>query len=91
MNVPALPLDQIKGVRLTRLGHRSKPAEIETMRDPRGKQGYWIAAVGQPEDDEPGTDFHAVREGYVSITPLKVDQTHHGVFGEIESWLGNLS
>ncbi len=91
VNVPALPLDQIKGVRLTRLGHRSKPAEIETMRDPRGKQGYWIAAVGQPEDDEPGTDFHAVREGYVSITPLKVDQTHHGVFGEIESWLGNLS
>lgn len=91
INVPALPLDKIKGIKLTRLGHRRSPATIEKMRDPRGKDGYWIAAVGQPEDDCEGTDFHAVCDGFVSVTPLKVDQTHNEVFSEMDRWLDNLA
>ncbi|AXO89464.1 5'/3'-nucleotidase SurE [Pseudomonas parafulva] len=90
VNIPNLPLEHIRGVRLTRLGHRARAAVPTQVINPRGKEGYWIAAVGDAEDGGPGTDFHAVMQGYVSITPLQLDRTFKEVFEGLESWLEGL-
>ncbi|MDD2221879.1 MAG: 5'/3'-nucleotidase SurE [Pseudomonas sp.] len=87
VNVPDLPLDQIKGIQLTRLGHRARAAAPVRTVNPRGKEGYWISAVGGVEDGIEGTDFHAVAQGYVSITPLQLDRTFHSQVDEVKQWL----
>lgn len=90
VNIPNLPLDHIRGIQLTRLGHRSRAAAPLKVVDPRGREGYWIAAAGDAEDGGPGTDFHAVMQGYVSITPLQLDRTFNDAFGGLEPWLEGL-
>lgn len=90
VNVPNLPMEHIKGIRLTRLGHRSRAAKPVKWVDPRGKEGYWISVAGDAEDGGEGTDFHAVMQGYVSVTPLRVDKTHYEVFDHLGSWLERL-
>jgi 5'-nucleotidase len=90
INIPNMPLDQIKGIRLTRLGHRSRAAKPVRWVDPRGKEGYWISVAGDAEDGGEGTDFHAVMQGYVSVTPLRVDKTHFEVFDHLGQWLRGL-
>lgn len=90
VNIPNLPLDQIKGIRLTRLGHRQRAAKPVRWVDPRGKEGYWISVAGDAEDGGEGTDFHAVMQGYVSVTPLRVDKTHFEVFDHLGQWLEGL-
>ncbi len=87
VNVPNLPLERIKGIRLTRLGHRARAAKPVKWVDPRGKEGYWISVAGDAEDGGEGTDFHAVMQGYVSVTPLRVDKTHYEVFDHFGQWL----
>lgn len=87
VNVPDLPLKQIKGVKLTRLGHRARAAAPVRTVNPRGKECYWLAAAGEVEDGEEGTDFHAVAQGYVSITPLQLDRTFHAQSHEVQQWL----
>ncbi|MDR9755027.1 5'/3'-nucleotidase SurE [Pseudomonas sp. SZMC_28357] len=90
VNIPNLPLDHIRGIQLTRLGHRARAAAPMKVVDPRGKAGYWIAAAGDAEDGGPGTDFHAVMQGYVSITPLQLDRTFSDVFRSLDGWLEGL-
>src|SRR5690606_15401136 len=90
VNIPNLPLDRIKGVVLTRLGHRQRAAKPVKWTDPRGKEGYWISVAGDAEDGGEGTDFNAVMQGYVSVTPLRVDKTHYEVFDHLNDWLGDL-
>ena len=90
VNIPNLPLDKIRGIQLTRLGHRARAAAPVRMVDPRGKAGYWIAAAGNAEDGGPGTDFHAVMQGYVSITPLQLDRTFGDAFKSLDGWLEGL-
>lgn len=80
INIPNLPLERIRGIQLTRLGHRARAAAPVKSVNPRGKEGYWIAVAGDAEDGGPGTDFHAVMQGYVSITPLQLDRTFHEGF-----------
>ncbi len=87
VNVPDLPLDEIKGIKLTRLGHRARAAAPVLTINPRGKKCYWLAGVGEVEDGEEGTDFHAVAQGYVSITPLQLDRTFHPQEDEVKQWL----
>lgn len=77
INVPDLPLDQIKGIRVTRCGTRHPADQVIPQQDPRGNTLYWIGPPGGKCDAGPGTDFAAVDEGYVSITPLHVDLTAH--------------
>ena len=91
INVPDLPLDQIKGLKATRLGtrHRSKGA-IRQM-SPRGETLYWIGAAGDIADDGPGTDFGAVRDGFVSVTPLQIDLTRLDSVSPVEKWLDSLT
>ncbi len=87
VNVPDLPEGELRGVRVTRLGsrHRSKP--VVRAQDPRGRNVYWVGSAGEGQDAGPGTDFHAVAAGYVSVTPLQIDLTRHAALPEIERWL----
>lgn len=87
INVPDLPLSEIKGVKVTRLGHRAKGQAPEKVCDPRGRQRFWIAAAGEGDDAGLGTDFDAVRNGYVSVTPMQVDMTHHDVLNEMKDYI----
>ena len=90
VNVPNLPLEHIRGVQLTRLGHRARAAAPVKQVNPRGKEGYWISVSGDAEDGGPGTDFHAVMQGYVSITPLQLDRTFHEAFSGLANGLEGL-
>jgi 5'-nucleotidase len=88
VNVPDLPEGQLRGIKVTRLGarHRSKP--IVKASDPRGREVYWVGNAGSGQDAGPGTDFHAVAEGYASVTPLQIDLTRHAALADLERWLG---
>ena len=90
VNVPDLPLDEIKGIQSTRLGHRHKSEPVIKMQDPRGRDIYWVGPPGSEQDAGQGTDFCAVNNGFVSVTPLKVDLTQHGAVEGISSWLGGI-
>lgn len=87
VNVPDLPWEQIRGVRVTRLGFRGPAAKPLATEDPRGRTRYWIAAVGENADDGEDTDFAAVEAGFVSITPLQTDLTRHPARGDVQGWL----
>ncbi|WP_058534858.1 5'/3'-nucleotidase SurE [Legionella saoudiensis] len=87
VNVPDLPLEQIKGLQVTRLGTRHGAQPLVRDQDPRGRPIYWIGLPGEAADAGPGTDFCAVREGYVSITPLHLDMTNYKMFDQLSSWL----
>jgi 5'-nucleotidase len=87
VNVPDLPYEQLKGMQATRLGHRHRAQKIQRATDPRGHDVYWIGAPGGGQDAGPGTDFHAVANGYVSVTPLQVDLTRHALLDELGDWL----
>ena len=87
VNVPDLPWEQIQGMQATRLGHRHKSEPVVPAHDPRGRPVYWIGPVGSEQDAGPGTDFHAVHSGHVSITPLDVDLTRYDAINDIASWL----
>lgn len=88
VNVPDIPYEQIQGFTATRLGHRHKAEPVVASRDPRGRIIYWVGPAGPEQDAGPGTDFHAVRNGYVSITPLQVDLTRHQALDSLARWLG---
>jgi 5'-nucleotidase len=88
VNVPDLPLDQLAGMQVTRLGHRHKSEAVVPMVDPRGRTVYWVGPAGPEQDAGPGTDFHAVRSGYVSVTPIDVDLTRYSALDSVGAWLG---
>ena len=90
VNVPDKPLTEIKGFQVTRLGerHRAKPAM--PMSDPRGRTVYWVGPAGSAQDAGPGTDFHAINNGYVSVTPLQVDLTRHSALEGLREWTKGL-
>jgi 5'-nucleotidase len=87
VNVPDLPFDQLRGILATRLGHRHKAEPVVKSVDPRGRPIYWVGPAGREQDAGPGTDFHAVRNGYVSVTPLQVDLTRHAAVAPLAEWL----
>lgn len=90
VNIPDLPLEQVRGIEVTRLGQRHKSEPVIKDKDPRGQPIYWIGPVGAEQDAGKGTDFHAIRQGYVSITPLQVDLTHHDSLDMVSTWLENI-
>ncbi len=87
VNVPDLPYAQLQGLRATRLGHRHKAEPVIKAEDPRGRPIYWVGTAGAEQDAGPGTDFYAVRNGFVSITPLQVDLTRHQALPALAQWL----
>lgn len=91
VNVPDVPWGELAGFRITRLGHRECAEGVVPVTCPRGKKRYWIGAAGRGGDAGPGTDFHAVSEKYVSITPVHTDMTRHAALPGLRDWLGGLA
>lgn len=87
INIPPGPINKIKGLAVTRLGHRGPAKDVVEIQDPRGQTHYWIGAAGEELDAGPGTDFYAIKEGYVSITPLRADMSYYEEFGALTEWL----
>ncbi len=90
INVPDRPYDALKGFQATRLGHRHRAEPVIRETDPKGEPIYWVGPAGPEQDGGPGTDFHAVANGYVSVTPLQIDLTRHKDLRAIADWLGGL-
>lgn len=90
VNVPDLPLSEIKGIRVTRCGSRHPAEQVFCQQDPRGQDLYWIGPPGEKWDVGPDTDFAAVEQGYVSITPLQIDLTAYTAQKVVESWLADI-
>lgn len=91
VNVPDRPWAEIRGFEVTRLGHRHRAEPCVAQTDPRGRPIWWIGAAGAEKDDGPGTDFHAVRTGHISITPIHVDLTRYQALERVAGWVGALS
>lgn len=89
INVPDIPLEELKGVKVTRLGKRHVSEAVVKQNDPRGLPIYWIGPAGGASDAGEGTDFHAVESGYASITPLKIDLTHYEMMNQLSDWADN--
>ncbi|MCL1112438.1 MULTISPECIES: 5'/3'-nucleotidase SurE [Shewanella] len=87
VNVPDLPVEQIKGIKVTRLGARHKAEDMIKTQDPAGRDIYWLGPVGREQDAGEGTDFGAVSQGYVSITPLTVDLTAYNQLNGLAEWI----
>lgn len=87
VNVPDIPLSQLKGVRATRLGFRHKSEPVVKSTDPHGRTIFWVGPAGGGHDAGDGTDFHAVEAGYAAVTPLKVDLTRHDSLPQLAEWL----
>jgi 5'-nucleotidase len=87
VNVPDLPYEQLRGFKSTRLGYRHRSEPVVRASDPRGRPVYWIGPAGRGDDAGEGTDFDAVANGYVSVTPLQVDLTRHTAINDIDEWL----
>jgi 5'-nucleotidase len=89
VNVPNRPIAEVKGIKVTRLGNRHRSEAVIKADDPRGRPVYWVGPAGASQDAGPGTDFHAVAEGYVSVTPLTVDLTNHDALDTVRNWVGS--
>jgi 5'-nucleotidase len=90
VNVPNLPFAEIKGYEVVRLGTRHCAEPVFKERDPRGNEIYWVGPPGAEQDAGLGTDFYAIREGKVAITPLQLDLTHYKTFDQIAGWVDNI-
>lgn len=90
VNVPDLPLHEIKGFEITRLGCRHRAEKTIEEIDPRGRKCYWVGAAGAEQDAGPGTDFFAVNHGKVSITPLQIDLTNYKAIDQLTGWISGL-
>jgi 5'-nucleotidase len=86
VNVPYLPEDQIKGFRITRLGLRVYNDRLDARKDPRGRPYYWIGGEAPGGVPDAGTDFGALAEGAVSITPLHLDLTAYQAMPGLSTW-----
>ena len=87
VNVPDLPYAELAGFEATRLGNRHKAEPVIKSADPHGNPIYWVGSAGAEADAGPGTDFHAVRQRRVSVTPLYVDLTRHATLASVARWL----
>ncbi|MBA2711915.1 MAG: 5'/3'-nucleotidase SurE [Tatlockia sp.] len=91
VNIPNLPLEEIRGIEVTRLGTRHKAEPIVRANDPRGRTIYWVGPPGMQSDAGPGTDFHAINQNCVSMTPLQIDMTHYKVFEQLSDWVKDIN
>jgi len=87
VNVPDQPFAELSGIKVTRLGKRHKAEPVIKMISPRREVVYWVGAAGPAQDAGEGTDFHALANGFVSVTPLQIDLTHQQQLASIRSWL----
>jgi 5'-nucleotidase len=91
VNVPNRPWAEVRGFEVTRLGHRHRAEPCVATEDPRGRPMYWIGPAGEEQDAGPGTDFNAIRRGYISITPIHVDLTRYQALDQVAGWVAAIS
>lgn len=87
INVPAIPLSELKGIQVTRLGRRHKAETMTSTTDPWGRKIYWYGSLGPELDAGEGTDFYAIANGYASVTPLHVDMSAYKSMETLAQWL----
>jgi 5'-nucleotidase len=87
VNVPDVPYERLRGFRVTRLGHRHRSEAVIRTADPRGRPVYWVGPAGGGADAGEGTDFAAIADDCVSVTPLQVDLTRHAALADVSDWL----
>jgi 5'-nucleotidase len=87
INVPDVTYDDLHGMRVTRLGRRHKAEPAVKSISPRNETVYWVGAAGPAADAGEGTDFHAVENGWVSVTPLQIDLTHREQMSGVSDWM----
>ncbi|TDF38311.1 5'/3'-nucleotidase SurE [Alteromonadaceae bacterium M269] len=90
INVPNLPYDELKGIKVTRQGRRHRAESMIKTKDPFNRDIYWYGGIGQEQDAGPGTDFHAVANGYCSVTPITVDMTAYQSLDDMKQWIEKL-
>ncbi len=90
VNIPDLPVTEIKGFQSTRLGNRHKSSGVVKQINPRGESVYWVGPPGKEQDAGEGTDFYAVKQGFISVTPLQIDLTRYDSLQNLNQWLSEL-
>lgn len=90
INLPPLPGSEIRGIKLTRLGKRVYSDSIKKMEDPWGRPIFWIGGGSIAWSGEADSDFRAIQDGYISVTPLHLDLTNHALLQGPESWWRDL-
>ncbi len=90
VNVPDVPHDQLQGTAVTRLGKRHKAEPVVKISNPQGEAMYWVGAVGKAQDAGEGTDFDAIAQQRVSLTPLQIDLTQHSQLDAVRGWLAQV-
>jgi 5'-nucleotidase len=90
INVPDVPLTQLKGIKVTRLGRRHQPDTMSRQSDPWGRDIYWYGPLGKVQDNAQDTDFFAISEGYASVTPLTVDMTAYQSMTSLTQWINEV-
>jgi 5'-nucleotidase len=91
VNVPDRAWAEVAGFEVTRLGHRHRAEPCVAQTDPRGRPVWWIGPAGPEQDAGPGTDFDALKRGFVSITPIHVDLTRYQALETVAGWVGGLA
>ena len=87
VNVPDIPYDKLQGITVTRLGKRHKAEPVVKASNPHGETVYWVGAAGKAQDAGEGTDFHAVAQQRVSLTPLQIDLTQYSQLDAVRGWI----
>lgn len=87
VNVPDVPFDLLEGWEVTRLGKRHRSEPVIRQKDPRGNPVFWVGPAGKEADAGEGTDFYAIRNNKVSITPLQIDLTQYAAFEQLSTWI----
>ncbi len=86
INLPPIPGDEVKGIKVTHLGSRVFHEELALMKDPWGKDIYWIGGGHVTWSGGADSDFRAIRDGYISVTPLHMDMTNYKLIEVVQSW-----
>jgi len=89
VNVPDIPYNELQGREVTRLGKRHKAEPVIKGKNPHGETVYWVGAAGKEQDAGAGTDFYAIAQQRVSITPLQIDLTQYSQLDAVRGWLGD--
>ena len=87
VNMPDVPYDQLQGIAVTRLGKRHKAEPVVKASNPHGETVYWVGAAGKAQDAGEGTDFHALAQQRVSLTPLQIDLTQYSQLDAVRGWM----
>lgn len=91
VNVPDLLWEDIKGFKATRLGKRHEAEPVIKTKDPRGHEIFWVGPVGGEADAGEGTDFYAVQNATISVTPIHIDLTQHSAIQGVQKWMETIN